>query len=463
MMRLARVDFNRAEACGRARLEANSSFPRLPGASVPLLASLAATSTLEGTAHPGWERGFDANPHGQPYSSMTEGPAVYRRDRLRRALILGLALTAVALATGALAPESVGVTAGVNPARRSDSPPARPLLTYVASNGGICLVRVDGSDPVRLTPRWKHIGSPAWSPRGRYVAFGRQTGEEQSKIFVADARGRVRWYFGLGRNDGGPLWAPDGRHIAYFAGWAHIFALAVARMNGLDDKGVATSPAFPTYGPGDPAWTADGQRLAFDDGNFFDTLQGIFTVALDGSDRQLLVADALSPAFSPDGKELAYVSFHYSQQHGVNEQGGIFVADADGTNPRLLAAQTGEWPKELDWSTPAWSADGTRLAFLRYTLLYGRAVQTDLVVVKADGSGERVLASGTPSAGLTPPVWSPGGKYLAFERYSTGAIVAARPDGGRQRVVVQRSGGGSPAWRPAVALPGAKRPPCPRR
>jgi len=381
---------------------------------------------------------------------------MFRRDRPRQALILRLVVTAVALATVS---SVFVVVAGADSAGTNSSRRARPLLTYVASNGGICLVRADGSHPVRLTPRWKDGAGPAWSPHGRYLAFGRQTGDERSKIFVANARGEIRWSFGGDQWNGGPIWSPDGQHIAYRRSVAHAFGLAVARMNGSDDKGVAASPGFPTYGPDHPAWTPDGQRLAFDDGNFFDTPQGIFTVALDGSDRRLQIADALSPAFSPDGKKLAYIAFHYSQQRGVNEQGGIFIADADGMNPYLLAAQTGQ----LYWWTPAWSPDGKRLAFRQDTLLYGRAVHTDLVVARVDGSGERVLASAASSVGLSPPVWSPGGKYLAFQRSATRAIVVARADGGGQRVVVARSGGGLPAWRPAVALPAAKRPPCPRR
>jgi hypothetical protein len=73
-----------------------------------------------------------------------------------------------------------------------------------------------------------------------------------------------------------------------------------------------------------------------------------------------------------------------------------------------------------------------------------------------------VLASAAPSVGLSPPVWSPGGKYLAFERYATRTIVVARADGSGRRVVVARSRGGV-AWRPAVALPSERRPPCPRQ
>jgi Tol biopolymer transport system component len=345
----------------------------------------------------------------------------------------------------------VSVPAGASSAAGDRTRAVFPLLTYVASNGGICLVRADGSHAVRLTPRWR-VGSPAWSPSGRYVAFARGTPADGSKIVVADARGRIRWRFGVAQDNGGPLWSPDGRYIAYFESWAHVYGLAVARLDGFADRGVAASPAFPSYGPADPAWVPGAQRLAFDDGDFVDAPQGIFSVAPDGSDRTLLLADARQPAFSPDGSKLAYVAFHNWQL------GDLLVADADGKNAHPLVVQTGN----LSWGTPAWSPDGAHLAFTENTLLNGRTVRTGLVVEAVDGSGRRLLTSPAPPAGLSSPVWSPDGKFVAFVRYPR-AIMVARADSGRLRIVVAHSNSGLPAWRPSAPLPRARRRPCPRR
>lgn len=273
------------------------------------------------------------------------------------------------------------------------------------------------------------------------MAYEQLTGPDQSKLVVADARGRVRWMFGAGSTDGRPLWSPDGSHIAYFAGWAHIFGISIARPDGSDDHEVASSPAWPTYGPADPAWTADGQRLAFDDGDGVDGIS-IFSVAVGGGDRRELVADATQPAFSPDGSKLAYVG-----------RAGVVVAAVDGAAPQVLSSS----PQAI---APAWSPDGSLVAF---------DDGSSVVVARPDGSGARVIGSGAASF----PAWSPDGKLIAFlalQRTNQGTIVSssivvAAVDGSGQRTVVRHVGHAplqAPTWRARVALPVAKRRVCPR-
>jgi len=323
------------------------------------------------------------------------------------------------------------------------------LLAYVDARGGLCAMRADGSHRLRLLRSQPPINAPTWSADGRYVAFGRA-----GKIVVADSRGRVRWQFGDGRSDGRPLWSPDGRHIAYSFVTAYFVGLAVARRDGSDEHEIPPSAPglLPPDEPSEPAWTPDGRRLAFNDQGSTKAPQGIYSVNVDGSDRRLLVAHAIAPAFSPDGSKLAYVAVSDS---GAGF-GGIYVADADGSNPHALTLSTKD-------TAPAWSPDGKHIAFQR-----GDAI----VVVNADGSNERVIASATSWPYLSTPLWSPDSKLIAFTRHPTSvvgnrpftsSIVVARADGGSERVVLRRRSTvpvQDPAWRPATALPRANRLPC---
>jgi Tol biopolymer transport system component len=111
--------------------------------------------------------------------------------------------------------------------------------------------------------------------------------------------------------------------------------------------------------------------------------------------------------------------------------GQIHTALADGSNPvQLTFAKTGA-------ATPIWSHDGTRITYKRLSddqptddpTLYG-----DLVVVRADGSGEKVLE--TDRTGLSPVLWSPDDRFLVYS-YATG------PD--HEQVFIAPADGSSPS------------------
>ena len=101
-----------------------------------------------------------------------------------------------------------------------------------------------------------------------------------------------------------------------------------------------------------------------------------------------------SPAWSPDGARLAFVS----DRHGDWE---IYVMNADGSAQRRLTRSPG-----VD-RAPAWSPDGSRIAFET-----DRNGDFDIYMIRSDGTGERALAD---RAGQDlEPRWSPRGSALAF-------------------------------------------------
>ncbi|MFE4197096.1 TolB family protein [Paenarthrobacter sp. NPDC056912] len=114
-----------------------------------------------------------------------------------------------------------------------------------------------------------------------------------------------------------------------------------------------------------------------------------------------LVATQLpeQPALSPDGGSIAYVLKSTNRAEDRDER-SLWLVAAGGGEPRRLTRGTGD-------SSPRWSPDGTRLAFLR---AQDRPPQIWVLPV-GGGEAEQVT---TQAFGAGAPVWSDDGTRIAF-------------------------------------------------
>ncbi len=284
-----------------------------------------------------------------------------------------------------------------------------PDANNLATESEVWVADVDSGGAVRLTEGGGAKRTPAWSPDGRRLVFVHeppQGGRAELYLVGADGSGLTA----LTHNepqmyDVAPAWSPDGMRIAFGRGRGPLGAQAfVVNADGTGVRQVTReSPLaqFPEYEG--PRWLTDGRTLIYATwlpDNDYD----LFTANPDGSGVRRLTDNAVQdtePSWSPDGSRIAFVRRHISGPPGrsnLNEE--IYVVRADGSGPHRLTRHAGED------TSPAWSPDGSSIAFVRRTARAG----LDLYVM--DGDGRRLRRLTRLKDFLADPAWSPDGRTV---------------------------------------------------
>ena len=227
--------------------------------------------------------------------------------------------------------------------------------------------------------------------------------------FVSDRDGTEQIY--LANEDGSavtrltpgawPAWSRDGQRLAF----SNARDIYVINVDGSGLRHLATG--------WEPDWSPDGRFIAFRDPTF-----SISTIEVNGSSpRRLYESDfgAFSPAWSPDADRIVFSVGTFDECFGDL---GLWVMNADGSGLQKIGC---------DGELPAWSPDSSEIAFVN-----SRSID----VSNADGSGQRTRVAGP----ATFPAWTPDGRLIfttspSGEWYGPGQRIFIS-DGGLERQLI---------------------------
>jgi Tol biopolymer transport system component len=232
-------------------------------------------------------------------------------------------------------------------------------------------------------PQWADV---SYAPGGRRLAWDttRHPIGTGGQIVIGDAAGRPA--FRVGRDDIEPSFSPDGRRIVFVRIGAHRDRIVVSDLHGAHARVIATSDASAPV----PSFSPDGRWILFDDN------EAAWVVSAAGGRPRLLIRGALTPDWSPSGKEIAYVGARLSR---------LFIAHADGTHARELPTGGLCYAPKCEASGNGttfvvFSPDGRRLAFDGESQSGGIGNADDnLYTIPVSGGRAKEVAVGPPIRG----------------------------------------------------------------
>ncbi len=292
------------------------------------------------------------------------------------------------------------------------------------AQSAIMIIPAAGGSPAKAIDDGYSNSSPAWLPDGTLLFVSNREGGRDVYAVRLDSKGRPTsspHRLTTGLNAFTITLSANGSRMGYatFAETSNVWSIAVPART------IASVSEAKPVTIGNQVMegfdiSRDGRWLAFASDRSGNS--DIYRVRLEGgSEPEQLTgtpADEFSPAWSPDGREIAYHSFKEGRRQ-------IYVIPAEGGAPTLVTGT------EEDERAPTWSPDGRAVLFLSNAI--SSNPETRIARRATDGSWNAPAHWRRP---VCDPGWSPNGQLVACAELS-GRLVLTDGRGELMRVLVE--------------------------
>jgi Tol biopolymer transport system component len=330
----------------------------------------------------------------------------------------GLATAQVALAAGSIVQVTADGTSSVRPSWSPDG--SRIAFQTSQSNAyKVYTMAADGSDRQLVTQGAIDDRHPSWSPDGKMLAVDSGTELKREITLVDLVSGARTTITQLGGFASFPSWSPDGTRLSFYVYQNQAMDLWTVNKDGtrllqMTQSLASETKSQCTFACHAAAWSPDGTRLAYADGD----QKQVYTMRSDdGTDQMKASVDDPTgrshfPEYLKDGR-LAYVTEHINPGQSWTDIWAVSPASSRPAVPLLQDVQV-QGPFEF-------SPDGQKLVFAS-----PRNGNFDIYVATLDQAGMDALKKLSSDTDLSPALAAAGHPVVASGT-AGGGVVAATP------------------------------------